>query len=619
MHNFHVIIATQNVSEIGAHFGWLDWLVVIGYLVLTTFLGGALAGKQATIRDFFLGGRKLPWYAVSGSIIATEISAVTFVGVPALVYVQGGNFTYLQLCLFGAILSRFVVGYFLVPAYYRKEIYSPYDYMANQLGGRVRSVTTGLFTLGGMLAQGARVYLTALILDLVVGRRLFGELSHWTGIESMTWSIFVIGLVAVAWTLLGGITTVIWTDVILFLVFLIGGVVALAYILAEIPGGLMGSAQHIFDAGLHAKDAGPWGKFTLFNFDFDPSQAYTIWTAVIAYTIWCISIYGTDQLFAQRIFCCSGPKQARRAIIASSFGQIISVIMMLVGVGLFTYYQYHSLSGQASALVTEKPDRIFPLFIIQVLPPGVTGLLIAGIFAAAISSLDSILAALSQTTISALYLPWRKKHGRNTHDDNTHDHHVVTLSRLLVIFWAIILCFMALVADAATAKYPQILDLALSMAGYTGGALLAGFALAYFKPKMDERGFVWAAPLSVIIIFALVWHHPWTHAICWSAAGIALATWLWALARQRVYTITDGVQSIILVMVLVLMIWLNYYGYFEKQVDPVTGTVSYVTIAWPWFCLIGFVFTFVFSIVLARPVEEPVYAEEVDNAPVYYG
>ncbi|MHC4673103.1 MAG: sodium:solute symporter family transporter [Planctomycetota bacterium] len=607
-------------QSVAGQFTVLDWIVVVGYMVLTTLLGGLLAGKQATIRDFFLGGRKLPWYAVSGSIIATEISAVTFVGVPAIVYAIEGNLTYLQLGIFGSILARIIVGYVFVPVYYQREIFSPYDYMAGELGDSVRSMTTLLFTVGGMLAQGARVYLTALILDLIIGDSVFGALAEHTGTSTMTWSIFTIGLIAVIWTLMGGITTVIWTDVILFLVFLLGGFVALGFIIAHLPGGAWESIKQMCTLAHNTKEAGPWGKFTFFDFDLSPAKDFTIWTAIIASTWGGLGSYGTDQLLAQRMFCCKGPRQARWAIITSSAGQIITTTMLFVGLGLFAYYHYFPLSPENQALVAEKGDRIFPIFILQVLPSGITGLLIAGIFAAAISSLDSILAALSQTTISAFYLPlhrwWSGKQPASDSACSHEDKHVVFVSRLFVIFWGIVLCLMAFVADAASHKFPEILRLALSMAGYAGGALLAGFMLAFLRLNIDGRGYMWSGPLSVLVIFALVWHQPWTHVVCWVGALIMLITWIWCLTREKGHQpwrllLHNGPQTLILMLALAIMILINYYGYLDTKIDETTGQITYITVAWPWFIPIGSTVAFVLGYLLARRKTEP--AESVVN------
>lgn len=211
------------LGEISKGFTLWDWMVIAAYLVMTTILGGLLAGKQASMKDFFLGGRRLPWPAVCGSIIATELSAATFLIAPAIVFSQGGDMTYIQLAI-GTILARFVIGYFFIPVYYKKEIYSPYDYMGDQLGSRVRHVTTGLFMVGGILAQGARVYIAAKALQVITG-------------TDTTTSILIIGAVSVLWTIMGGITTVIWTDAIQFLLFTGGAIAALIFATTAVEGG----------------------------------------------------------------------------------------------------------------------------------------------------------------------------------------------------------------------------------------------------------------------------------------------------------------------------------------------------------------------------------------------
>ena len=180
----------------------LDWLLVAAYLGLTTLVGHLLKGKQSTIKDFFLGGRSLPWPAVSGSIIATEISGVTFIGVPGMVYAASGDFTYLQWGI-GSIIARVLVGLFFVKVFYQREIYSPYDYMGNQLGEGAKRLATLIFQIGGILGQSVRVLVAALALKVV------------TPLE-FNQCIWIIGTFAVCWTLMGGMRTVIWTDVMQF-------------------------------------------------------------------------------------------------------------------------------------------------------------------------------------------------------------------------------------------------------------------------------------------------------------------------------------------------------------------------------------------------------------------
>jgi len=611
------ILAAQSGSLSG-RFTALDWAVVLGYLILTTTIGKLMAGRQATIRDFFLGGRKLPWYAVCGSNIATEISAVTFVGVPAIVYASGGNFTYLQLQLIGLVLARIIVGYVFVPAYYEREIYSPYDYMANRLGGAARTVTTCLFVLGGTLAQGARVYLAALILDLIIGRNIFANLANATHTDTLTWSICTFGVLAITWCWIGGITTVIWTYVILFLVFLTGAFVALGAAVMNLPGGW----SELFSVGWNAEGCGPWGKFTIFDLEPSLTKPFTLWAGAIAYTWFGVGIFGTDQMMAQRIFCCKGPRSARWAVIGSNFGQIVTITIMLVGVGLYAFYQRYPLTGEALRLVNEKSDRILPVFIMQQLPPGITGLVIAGIFAAATSALVGAVASFSQTTLSAFYLPWYRWHkarqGVNVSMEQAMQNpRLVLLSRVLVLVWGTLLCLAAGLANAATSKFPEILNLALSMAGYTGGALLAGFILAFLKIKVDARGFIFSAPLSVLTVFAIAWHEPWTHFICWFGAAALFFTWIAILInegkivadlvdaseqqrRTVALLVRDWPQAIMLLAGLAIMLWLNHFGYFGTTVDAATGILKYVTLAWPWFIPVGSVVAFSFGWLLAR-------------------
>lgn len=573
-------------------FTLLDWAVVVAYLAFTTWLGGKLAGKQQTLRDFFLGGRKLPWTAVAGSIIATEISAVSFVGVPALVFAAGGNFAYLQLGI-GTILARVIVGYWFVPAFYEREIYSPYDYMEQRLGPRVKSVITGLFIVGQLLGQGVRVYLTALVLQVVTDGRL-----------SLDASIWIIGAISILWTILGGMATVIWTDVILFLLFLGGAIISLAFVLGHIPGGW----GELAAAGSAA------GKFRVFDFSLDPTLEFTFWAGIIATTWGSLNAYGTDQLLAQRMFCCRGAREARKAVIGSSVGLVVAFTLLVTGVGLYGFYLHrarakaepqaarerlemlaahriltgdearevhalvvdHAFEPRDAALMKENRNRVFPIFIVREIPPGLTGLIVAAIFAAAVSSMDSILAALSQTFVSAFYLPWRARRG------GSDDRRQIVVSRILVVVFGVALCGMAYVGILASKRYPDILNLALSMAGYTGGALLAGFMLAFLGLRVDDRGLVWSAPLSVVAVFGVAWKAGWASWAVAASSAILLGLWIVLEARRRPWLKTAVFSGAIAVPLLL---------HWALPVAP----------AWPWFIPIGSIVAFGFGWLLAEP------------------
>lgn len=455
-------------ESIHGHFTLLDWGILFGYLILTTIVGHTLRGKQSTIKDFFLAGRSLPWPAVCASIIATEISALTFIGVPGMVFAAGGNFTYLQWAI-GSIAARFIVGIFFVKVFYEREIFSPYDYMAGRLGPGVKALTTAMFTLGSILGQSVRVLVTALILKTV------------TPLD-MTSSILVITVFAIGWTLMGGMTTVIWTDAMQFCLFLFSGCLALWWVLTSLNGGW---SQYV-EVGSEA------GKFTLLNLTTDPDVQFTLWVGILAMPFQNLAAFGTDQLNAQRMFCCRNAGDARKAIMFSSLSQVITILMLMVGVGLFVWYQQHPPMPAEAASFKKDADNVFPVWITTVLPPGLTGLVLAGAFAAAISSLDSALAALSQTTLSLFY-------GNRDLSDVDHGQ-MMFQSRVVVVLWGIALAGATLVLYVIKeVGHIDILSLAFGMVAYTYGPMLGIFLLALAGVPARIQGLWLGVTLSVLL------------------------------------------------------------------------------------------------------------------------
>jgi len=448
-------------------FTQIDWLVVAGYLALTTWVGHALKGKQSTIRDFFLGGRTLPWPAVSGSIIATEISGVTFIGVPGMVYAATGDFTYLQWGL-GSIVARVLVGIYFVKAFYEKEIYSPYDFMGNRLGIGAKRLATIIFQIGGILGQSVRVLVAALALKVVTPL----EFEH---------CIWIIGLFAVGWTWMGGMRTVIWTDVMQFFLFVGAGLLSLFWIISHLDGGW----SQMVDT------AGEAGKFTLLNLTTDPAVGFTLWVAIIAVPFQNLSAFGVDQLNAQRMFCCRDANDARKAMIASSAALILTTLMLFVGTALYAYYEPMRAAGTEPAIFAEDGNYVYPVWIVTELPAGLRGLILAGIFAAAISSLDSILAALSQTTLSLIR---DRKNGQDAGEAKD-----LFLSRLLVLVWGILLAAFAVELDELRGKV-NVVVLAFGMISYTTGPMLGMFLASLLTPRASAKGLALGFALS----FALV-------------------------------------------------------------------------------------------------------------------
>ncbi|MFD2255746.1 hypothetical protein ACFSSA_03575 [Luteolibacter algae] len=472
------------LSAIHLKFTYWDWAVLIGYLLLTTWVGHVMRGKNATIRDFFLGGRSLPWWAVTGSIIATEISGVTFIGVPGTLFALNGDFTYMQWGI-GSIFARFLVAKWFVKVYYEQEIYSPYDYMGKRLGSGTKMLATVLFTLGSVLGQSVRVLVAAIPLRVVTG-------------VPIEWSIVIIGVFAIGWTLMGGMQTVIWTDVMQFFLFAIGGTVALLWLISGVDGGWSGFWE----------TAGQYGRLKTWDFTwgFRRELEFTFWVAVIAVPFQNLTAFGVDQLNAQRMFCCRDAKQAGKALIYSSFGQLLTLLMLMVGAALFVWYHNHPFTPDEANLVkagaetiansnvraSAEHDFIFPMWIVTVLPPGVSGLLLAGIFAACISSLDSILAALSQTTLSAIY------HPENRTDQELSEMNLMRKTRLLIVGWGLALTGFTQLLNLVREDIP-ILPLAFGMTTYTMGPLL-GILLCALIGRGSMRGLVLGSILSVLLV-----------------------------------------------------------------------------------------------------------------------
>ncbi|MHC4519276.1 MAG: sodium:solute symporter family transporter [Planctomycetota bacterium] len=534
----------EALDEIARNFTVWDWLVIVVYLMFTTVLGGLLAGKQASMKDFFLGGRRLPWPAVCGSIIATELSAATFLIAPAIVFAQGGDTTYIQLA-FGTIGARFVIGYFFVPAYYRREIYSPYEYMGHQLGSRVKYITSGLFVIGGILAQGARVYIAAKALQVI------------TGTDTAT-SIIIIGAVSIGWTIMGGITTVIWTDAIQCLLFTLGAIAALVFAATTIDGGL---ATIVSEA--HAA-----GKLRVFNLSIDPKEAYTLWCGLIGLGVLTLASHGTDQLNVQRMFTCRSAGDARKAIIFSGLSQVLTYLLLFVGAAVYVYYQHFPLSGAEQVVVDDDRNKVFAIYIVNVMPPALSGLLMAAIFATAISTLDSLLAALSQSTISLLYKPYLKPEAS--------DQHSVRASRVIVVIWGILLTAFAISCDTIAQEYGDLIQFALAMAAYTYGALLGVFLLAFLPTKRDDLGLMWGVPLSMLIVFALNWHQRIPQWIVLIACLVLLIQAVRHLRERPVKIAFVAVAVAIVATISVVAIGRTAEG------DPI-----YIGLAWPWHFPIG--------------------------------
>lgn len=563
---------------LGGSFGLADWLILLALFAAITVMARSLSRRQKTERDYFGGARNLPWYAVAASLVATEISAVTYISLPSIVHRPGGDLTYLQIGLFGYLAARLLVAWLLVPAYYRYDVMSPYDLIERRLGAAgasVRRTATGMFWLGGVLAQSARVYLSAVVLGVLLHREL-GWLERTTGVPPHVAAVAAVVVIAVIWTWLGGIAAVVWTDVVLFLLFVAGVAVSLGVVAWELEAGMATAIADAWSAG----------KFTLFDLSASLTAPYTLWAALIGATIGGVAAFGTDQLMAQRLFCCRSARDAQLAVTASGVSVLVSLSFAFVGIGLWAYYEQAPLAGVAAEIVAEQPDRIFAVFAVEAVAVGLKALVVAGALAAAVSSLDSILAALAQTTSALLRSRTRPGNG-------------VRLPRLLVLGWGLVLGLTSLSMDTVAARYDALLDLALAMAGYTGGALLAAVALSLAPFGRDGRGFLWSGPLSALAVFAAVWHQPAAGWICLLGCVVLLGTWLRMDGRGRLGA------SLLLAMGAggVLALW--------GRAEGPGGEI----LAWPWYVPLGAVVAWLWGLGLSGRTEEPASGRRVSLPP----
>ncbi len=549
-----------------------SWIVIAVYLVFTTVMGHLLGRRQQTVRDFFLGGRSLPWPAVCGSIIATELSAMTLVGLPAILWAATGDIGYGILSI-GAIVSRVLVAWWFLPRFYESELYSPYEYIGQKLGPGAHRLAGYLFMVGGILGQGTRVLLTAIVLQVVTGLDIYA-------------AIWLVGVAALIWTVMGGIVTVIWTDVIQFLVFTFSAILTVVLIVMqyEAPNG---------DAGLiplvsQALDA---GKLHLLNLDFDFSNPYTLWAGAIGYTIHGLFAFGSDQMLVQRCLCCRSVGDARKALIWSSMGQVLTFLCLFVGVCLWAFYQHSGLTGVPWPVelleIETNANRLLAVFIKYRVHWFFGGLMVAGIFAAAISSLDSILAALSQQTLSII-MPDAKDRGRKA----------LATSRLLVVGWAIVLCAIASLFQAVVQGEGLLIELALSVVGYTGGAILGLLILALVPwMRRGARGLELPAALSVMTIVAITQnHHPDD---AWATIGLAVAT-VWLLRRGAASILNRNRRVVLRLAPFILFIFACHLG-FPRDLN-VLGNEPFVhwTISFPWNIALGTVVMLLASLMVCN-------------------
>src|ERR1700737_1271132 len=379
------------------HIHSLDLAIVIVYLLAVTALGMRFRRKQsqaaptagddrnAVTREYFLGGRTAPWWALAFSIVATETSTLTIIGTPAISY--AGNLTFLQL-VFGYLLGRALIVLLLLPGYFRGEFFTAYALIEKRFGEKMRAVAASTFLITRAIAEGVRVSAIALVLSVVLG-------------TSERFAVVLVIALTISYTLEGGMKAVIWTDVAQLAIYLTGSAVTFWMVLHRIPGGWSEVTQVAAAAG---------HKLQIFDFSFNLATKYTFWSGLIGGAFLTMATHGTDQIIVQRLLAARNERDSRRALLTSGVSVLIQfTVFLVVGGPLFLFSQHTPMLSPG-----ERIDRILPTFLVREMPPGLAGLLLASIIAVAMSNASGSLNSLAASSV----LDFSRLGGRSTDEQS---------------------------------------------------------------------------------------------------------------------------------------------------------------------------------------------------------
>jgi len=430
----------------------LDLTIVIVYLLGITALGmrfrrlqqAGAPDTQAAGREYFLGGRTAPWWALAFSIVATETSTLTIIGTPAISY--AGNLTFIQL-VFGYLIGRALIVVLLLPGYFRGELFTAYELIEKRFGEKMRAVAASTFLITRAIAEGVRVSAIALVVSVVLG-------------TSERLAVFIVISLTVLYTFEGGMKAVIWTDVAQLLVYMTGSAITLIVLLQRIPGGWSELTQVATAAG---------HKLQFLDFSWNLTTKYTFWSGVIGGSFLTMATHGTDQTIVQRLLAAKTQRDSSRALLTS--GGIVLVqftVFLLIGVLLFVFAQHSPLLAGG-----DRTDRVLPLFLVREMPVGLAGLLLASIVAVAMSNASGSLNSLAASSV----LDFAKLRGKTTDA-----HQLLRLSRAMTLLWGLVLMGFGLV------KWGPLLEAGLTVASLPFGSLLGLFLVGTFDRRANARG-----------------------------------------------------------------------------------------------------------------------------------
>lgn len=461
----------------------IDLAIIAVYLISITLFGLRFRKSQRSLRDYFLAGRDIPWWAIGLSIVAAETSTLTVIGTPGIAY--DGNFGFLQL-VFGYLLGRIVIVVLFIPQYFRGEMFTAYQLIDRRFGTALHRITSGIFLLTRAAAEGVRVWAVSIVVHVALGTNDVA-------------SVAIVMLLTMIYTFEGGMTAVIWTDVVQMFIYVAGTIAGFVTLTHLVPGHW---------SAIHATAAAA-GKFHLLDFSFNLYTKYTFWAGLIGGMFLTTASHGTDQLMVQRLLSARNERDSKLALLSS--GAVILAqftLFLLVGVGLWVFYKTFPPSGRFPTL-----DYIFPTFIVDHVPRVMSGLLIAAILAAAMSNLSAALNALSSTTMMDFYLRIKPQ---------TSDAARLRLSRTATAVWATLLFALALLSRHGG----KVLETGLTIASLAYGGLLGVFLLGVLTKRATQTGTI----LGMLCGLAL-------NIYLWSETRVA---WTWYVTLGATMTFVVG-------------------------------------------------------------------------------
>jgi SSS family transporter len=495
-------------------FTWIDFVVLIAYLAGTTTLGLWVGRKQRDAKDYFVAGGAIPWWAVMFSIVASETSALTFISIPGLSYgakAGTGDLGFLQVVA-GYIIGRFVVANVLLPRYFAGNLVTAYALLETRFGLETRRFTSIVFMVTRALADSVRVFATAIPVALIISPSVTNKALV------MPIAVLSLGLLTVLYTYKGGMKAVVWTELVQAGIYLSGAIAAIVILGHLVPGGwseIWGSASAA-------------GKTKAIDFHWTTSNPHTVWAGLIGGAFLAMASHGTDQLIVQRLMSSRSLKDAQRAIIGSGFVVFVQFFLFLViGLGLWAFYQ---------ARVFPATDQIFPTFILEQMPTGLVGLIVAAIVAATMSTHSGAINSLAGATTHDIYLPISKR--------SAEDPHTLKMGRLFALGWGIVLTLGALLFPADT-KTPVVV-VALGIASFTSGGLLGGFFLGIVWRRAIQRDAILGMSIAITAMAFVVFAKPISAAypsLSTTLAPFGNIAWPWYVLIGTTITLLVGILS----------------------------------------------------------------------------